>query len=94
MKTTLKNRFTGETFAVPATKSGNWYGSSNRASEGAPMFEPVPFYRDSNPKIDMGDSRGYIASTNQFRTLRDARQFYETRAINGRVITRLTRAKK
>lgn len=94
MKTKLKNRFTGETLAVPATQSGNWYGNSNRTSAGDPMFEPVPFYRESNPKIVMGDAHGYIASTNQFRTIRDARQFYETRTINGRVITWMTRYKK
>lgn len=90
----LKNRFNGETFTVPAAKSGNWYGSSNRTSAGEPMFEPVPLYRESNPKIDFGDAGGYVASTNQFRTIRDARQFYETRTIGGRVVTWMVRSKK
>lgn len=90
----LRNRFNGETFTVPAAKSGNWYGTSNRTGNGVPMFEPVPFYRESNPKIDMGDAGGYVASTNQFKTIRDARQFYETRSINGRAVTWMRRGKR
>lgn len=86
----LVSRFTTEpkAFVVPGARTGDWYGSSNRASDGAPMFEPVPEYRDSNPKIDLfrefdGRNPPYLASTNQFRTVRDALHYYSTREIHG-----------
>lgn len=81
----LKNRFTGETFKVPTHKTGDWYGPSNRASDGEPMYEPVPLYLDSNPKIDLFNGGQYLASTNQFRNIRDALQYFKTRPIMGMI---------
>lgn len=86
-QTRMRNRFTGETFLAP--HPATLYGSSNRASDGEPMFEAVPEYRASNPKIDLTDAAGhYLASTNQFQTIREAVHYYSTRTIAGQTPTR------
>lgn len=92
--TLMHNRFTGETFRVrnPAA----YFGSSNRTSDGTPMYEPEPDYSDNNPKIDLygpqeSGKSAYLASTNQFQTCREALQYFSTRPIKGVIPVRACR---
>ncbi|WNH52413.1 hypothetical protein [Stenotrophomonas oahuensis] len=97
--TTLRSRISGDTFKAPASRTGDWYGSSNRASDGVCIFEAVPEYRDTNPKIDMyregdGFTSPYLGSTNSFRTVRDALVYFETRPINGHKVAKALRSSR
>ena len=89
----IRNRFTENTFLVPQSRTGDWYGSSNRTSSGEPMFEAVPVYADRNPKIDMfGPEVGdYLGSTNMFATVRDCLHYFSTRKIKGKPVARAFR---
>ena len=95
--TLMRNRFTGETFRTRNT--ADYFGSSNRTSDGTPMYEPEPDYRVSNPKIDLygpkiaGYGSAYLASTNQFQTCREALQYFSTRPIKGVIPARAFRSR-
>lgn len=74
--TQMRNRLTGATFFT--RKPATYYGTSNRTSDGVPIYECVPQYSKQNPKIDLFTARGgdYICSTNFFPTVREALHYY------------------
>lgn len=84
MKTLMFNRLTGNNFY--AARPGDYYGTSNRMSDGTPVYEVVGRYDPTYPKIDFYDADGrYISSTNFYRTCRDALHAYNIHPLNGRI---------